>query len=227
MNGACRVEKSNLTAIENEVVAAVDRPEPHNPSGGGDTALNEPESLAIDNLKEAKKVACDRRRRFPDLSSFVLIGVFLILIFAPLIKMMTSERHYFSSAEKRKLSEPPEIKLDWQNIQEFFPKFEAFFNDHFGYRENYIQKYNRILDKYFGKSPVPDVLFGKDGWLFVTKGKIIEDFLGFKPLSPEELKAIGENLRNKQQWLASKGIQYLFVVVPGTWHRKVGYAIFR
>jgi alginate O-acetyltransferase complex protein AlgJ len=129
--------------------------------------------------------------------------------------MMTSERHYFSSAEKRKLSEPPEIKLDWQNIQEFFPKFEAFFNDHFGYRENYIQKYNRILDKYFGKSPVPDVLFGKDGWLFVTKGKIIEDFLGFKPLSPEELKAIGENLRNKQQWLASKGIQYLFVVVPG------------
>ena len=26
---------------------------------------------------------------------------------------------------------------------------------------------------------------------------------------------IGENLRNKQQWLASKGIQYLFAVVPG------------
>ena len=200
MKGDCWVEKSNLPATENKVISAVDLSGRHNP--------------ATDNLKETQQVACDRRRRFPDLFSFVLIGVFVILIFAPLIKMMTSERQYFSSAEKRRLSDPPEIKFDWQNIQEFFPNFEAFFNDHFGYRENFIRKYNRILNKYFGKSLVPDVLFGKDGWLFITQNKIIEDFLGIIPLTPEELKAIGENLRNKQQWLASRGIQYLFVVVP-------------
>jgi hypothetical protein len=129
--------------------------------------------------------------------------------------MITSERIYFSSAEKRRLSEPPEIKFDWQHIQKFFPEFEAFFNDHFGYREAFIRGYNRILHKYFNKSPVPDVLFGKNGWLFLTKNRIIEDFLGFQPLSAEELKVIGENIRNKQNWLASKGIRYLFVVVPG------------
>jgi len=209
------VEKSNLTAIENRVIDAVDLPEPHNPAVGNDTTLAATGLAAIDTLNEDKNAERDQRHRSIGFPGIVLIGVFLILIFAPLIKMMTSERIYFSSAEKRRLAEPPDIKLDWQHIHSFFPKFEAFFNDHFGYRETFIRAYNRILHKYFGKSPVPDVVFGKDGWLFLTKNKIIEDYLGFEPLSSEELKAIGENLRNKQTWLASRGIQYLFVVVPG------------
>ena len=100
MKGDCWVEKSNLPATENKVISAVDLSGRHNP--------------AIDNLKEIQQVACDRRRQFPDLFSFVLIGVFVILIFAPLIKMMTSERQYFSSAEKRRLSDPPAINFDWQ-----------------------------------------------------------------------------------------------------------------
>lgn len=209
------MEKSNLTAIENRVIDAVDLPEPHNPAIGIGTTLAATGLTAADNLKEVRNGEHDRRHRLLGFPGMVLIGVFLILIFAPLIKMMTSERIYFSSAEKRRLAEPPEIKLDWQHIHNFFPKFEAFFNDHFGYRETFIRAYNRILQKYFSKSPVPDVLFGKDGWLFLTKNKIIEDFLGFEPLTSEELDAIAKNLRNKQQWLASKGIQYLFIVVPG------------
>ena len=209
------MEESNLTAIENRVIDAVDLPEPHNSAVGIDTTLAATGLTAVDNLKEVRNGEYDRRHRLIGFPGMVLIGVFLILIFAPLTKMMTSERIYFSSAEKRRLAEPPEIKPDWQHIHNFFPKFEAFFNDHFGYRETFIRGYNRILRKYFDKSPVPDVLFGKDGWLFVTQSKTIEDYLGFTPLSPEELKSIGENLRNKQKWLASKGIQYLFVVVPG------------
>jgi hypothetical protein len=209
------VEKSNLTAIENRGIDAVDLPAPHKPTVGIDATLAATGLAAIDTLDENENTERDYRRRSIGFSGIVLVGVFLIFIFAPLIKMMTSERIYFSSAEKRRLSEPPEIKLDWENLQKFFPKFEAFYNDHFGYRETFIRGYNRILHKYFGKSPVPDVLFGKDGWLFFTKNKTIEDYLGFEPLSSAELKAIGENLRNKQTWLASRGIQYLFIVAPG------------
>ncbi len=209
------MEKSNLTPIENRAIDAADLPETLNPAVSIDTTLVETGLAAIDSLNEDKNAERNYRHRPIGFSGIVLIGAFLILIFAPLIKMMASEKIYFSSAEKRRLSEPPEIKLEWESIQNFFPKFEAFFNDHFGYRETFIRAYNRILHKYFGKSPVPDVVFGKDGWLFLTKNKIIEDYLGFEPLSSEELKAIGENLRNKQKWLASRGIQYLFVVAPG------------
>ena len=209
------MEKSNLTAIENRVIDAVDLPEPHIPAIGIDTTLAAKGLAVTDNPNENENSERHYRHRSIGISGIVLIGVFFILIFAPLIKMMASERIYFSSAEKRRLSEPPEIRLDWEHIHNFFPKFEAFYNDHFGYRETFIRAYNRILQKYFGKSPVPDVVFGKDGWLFLTKNKIIEDYLGFEPLSSEELKAIAENLRNKQTWLAAKGIQYLFIVVPG------------
>lgn len=206
------MDKSQLTAIDYGAIDAV------GPSGTQSAALgvDSPSTGSGEPAAAATgKGVCDRRRRFSDFSGFVLVGVFIVLIFAPLIKMMTSERILFSSAEKRRLAEPPDIKLDWKNAKKFIPEYEAYYNDHFGYRERYIRSYNRILHKYFNKSPVPDVLYGKEGWLFLTTNKVIEDYMGFNPFTPDELKVIEEYARSKQKWLAARGIQYLFIVVPG------------
>ncbi len=201
-----------MTAIDNGAIDAVRPPGTQSASCAVDSpATGSGEPLAAATGKGAR----DRRRRFPGFSGIVLVGVFIVLIFAPLIKMMTSERILFSSAEKRRLAEPPDIKLDWENAKNFIPEFEAYYNDHFGYRERFIRSYNRILHKYFNKSPVPDVLFGKKGWLFLTRNKVIEDYMGFNPFTPDELKVIEEYARSKQKWLAARGIKYLFIVVPG------------
>ncbi len=212
MTGARRVDKSQSHAIDRKAPDAIDPPGGRKvPIDAGSSVAGLGEPYAVRDESGAR----DRRQRVSGLAGMVLVGIFLALIFAPLVKMAFSEKTYFSSAEKRRLAEPPELKFDWQSLRKFFPGFEAYFNDHFGYRETFIRGYNRILYKYFAKSPVPDVLFGKDGWLFVTKNKVIEDYLGFTPLSPAELRVIEDNLRTKQRWLAARGIAYLFVVVPG------------
>ena len=57
------MEKSNLTAIENRVIDAVDLPEPHNPAVGNDTTLAATGLAAIDNLNEDKNAERDQRHR--------------------------------------------------------------------------------------------------------------------------------------------------------------------
>jgi alginate O-acetyltransferase complex protein AlgJ len=144
----------------------------------------------------------------------VIIGAFLIMIYAPLIMTDFSSQSVWSSTEKRRLSEMPEFNLKPCVLTTFPSRFEAYFNDHFGYRNLFIRRYNRIMKKYFSKSPVPNVLIGKNNWLFFTESNLIDDFVGADPLTKEELETWQSNLEHKRDWLAKQGIRYLFVVAP-------------
>jgi len=125
-----------------------------------------------------------------------------------------STQTVWSSTEKRKLAERPALDLRPGTLVTFPSRFEAYFNDHFGYRNLFIRRYNRIMKKYFAKSPVPDVLIGKNNWLFYANDSLLQDFVGSDPFSPEELEIWRLNLENKRNWLEKKGIRYLFVVAP-------------
>ena len=144
----------------------------------------------------------------------VIIGAFLYMIYAPLIMTDFSSQTVWSSTEKRRLAERPALDLKPGTLATFPSRFEAYFNDHFGYRSLFIRRYNRIMKKYFAKSPVPDVLIGKNNWLFFTESNLIDDFVGADPFTPEELETWRSNLEHKRDWLAKQGIRYLFVVAP-------------
>jgi alginate O-acetyltransferase complex protein AlgJ len=136
------------------------------------------------------------------------------MIYAPLIMSDFSSQTTWSSAEKRRLAEFPIFSLKLGTLTTFPSRFEAYFNDHFGYRNLFIRRYNRIMKKYFAKSPVPNVLIGKNNWLFFTESNLIDDFVGADPFTLEELETWRLNLENKRNWLANQGIRYLFVVAP-------------
>ena len=144
----------------------------------------------------------------------VIIGAFLYLIYAPLMMTDFSSQTAWSSTEKRRLAELPALDLKPGTLATFPSRFEAYFNDHFGYRNLFIRRYNRIMKKYFAKSPVPNVLFGKNNWLFFTESNLIDDFVGADPFTPGELETWRLNLEHKRNWLAKHDIRYLFVVAP-------------
>jgi hypothetical protein len=144
----------------------------------------------------------------------VIIGAFLYMIYAPLMMTDFSSPTVWSSTEKRRLAERPALNLKPGTLAAFPSRFEAYFNDHFGYRKLFIRRYNRIMKKYFAKSPVPNVLIGKNNWLFYTNNNLIEDFVGIDPFTPEELETWRSNLEHKRDWLAKQGVRYLFVVIP-------------
>lgn len=144
---------------------------------------------------------------------YALIVTFLLGIFLPLIFTHNQET---SSIEKRPLAPLPAWAWDKQTIATFPQKFQVFFNDHFGFRENLAQIYY-WLGTAMKSSASPNVIIGKNQWLFyiaANDGNNLEDYRKNDPLTTEELVQWKYSLEAKHTYLEQKGITYLFVVAP-------------
>jgi len=143
-----------------------------------------------------------------------LIVFFLTLICAPPLMCILFSNKEWSETEKRVLAASPKAPSDFKTLLQFPKNFEAYYNDHFGFREVLIDRYHREMRKRFGQSGVPNVIVGKDGWYFWGGNGLLDDFRGLVPLTEQRLIFWKEDLVRKRDWLAKRGIHYLFVFVP-------------
>jgi len=141
-----------------------------------------------------------------------LVVFFVIIICLPLLGSILGWDITKDLGEKRFLAECPHFGRD--PLKVIPEKFEAFYADHFGFRNELIKGHNWIRYKLFKGSSLGKVLFGKDNWLFLTKAGIVPDFLGQNPLTEQELNIWKDVLEQRQQWLQKRGIHYLFVIAP-------------
>ena len=100
-----------------------------------------------------------KRRVYPAAISVI----FLLFLLLPFCLFMVGPRKEISEAEKRKLAVFPEIVPTMTGLAEFPKKFDAFYRDHFGLRDNLIRLYNIISLKVFQVSPSDFVLKGREG----------------------------------------------------------------
>jgi alginate O-acetyltransferase complex protein AlgJ len=143
-----------------------------------------------------------------------LIVFFLTLICAPPLVCILFSKKEWSDTEKRVLAASPKAPSDFKTLLQFPKDFEAYYNDHFGFREVLIDRYHREMRKRFGQTGVHNVVAGKDGWYFYTGDDLLNDFRGLVPLTDQQIISWKENLVGKRDWLAKRGIHYLFVVIP-------------
>ncbi len=146
------------------------------------------------------------------ISEIALILFFFLIIWAPPLRCILYPHRAWSNTEKRGLAVFPERPNNFKTLLQFPEEFEAYYNDHFGFRDKLIHRYNRELEKRFGQSGVPSVLTGKDGWYFLSKQKTMDDVCGFEPLTEQQIISWKEDLVHKRDWLAKQGIHYLYVV---------------
>lgn len=115
--------------------------------------------------------------------------------------------------EKRRLA-----RIEWpQNLDELsrFPqKFEAFFNDNFGFRTALIRLDGKVSLAFLGRSPSEKVIEGKHDWLFFSGEHSLELYQNALPLSASDLDVMRERIKGRRDRLAAKGIGYAFVVPP-------------
>jgi len=137
----------------------------------------------------------------------VLTGLFLLVLFLPVcLTRISDEVTPGGLEEKRQLAEMPSFPKAVDAIKTFPHRFEAYYNDHFRFRDVMIRSHNRLELKILKKSPHRDVLIGKNGWLFNTREHLLEDFLTIEPFTEDELRARKPLLEAKRDWLASRGI---------------------
>jgi hypothetical protein len=91
--------------------------------------------------------------------------------------------------------------------------FERWFADHFAFRRDLV-RLSGLLRLRIGVSSSPLVSLGKDGWLFFTGERADEQFRRVAPFTDAELTAWRWLLQVRSDWLAARGVHYMFVFTP-------------
>jgi len=145
----------------------------------------------------------------------ILIVIFFIMISAPALRSISGDKAVFSFTEKRSLAAFPQLPNKVSQVQVYFSKLDDYLNDHFGFREWMVYRYQREIGKRFNDTAISTkVMKGLDNWYFFTGSDILEDFTGKNLLNRKELNNWILYYREKSKWLKSRGIRYLLAIPP-------------
>jgi hypothetical protein len=128
--------------------------------------------------------------------------------------------------ENRKLAAYPTLSTlsSVRNWSAYFKAFEAWFNDHVGFRDIIIRDLAEVRWNLFKTCQSKLVLSGRNGWLYYWsendpsrtdwEGNTIADFMGEYPYSEDELNRIDSSLRRAAAIFDRLGIVFVVIVGP-------------
>jgi alginate O-acetyltransferase complex protein AlgJ len=156
----------------------------------------------------AKKHAASR---WPD---HALIGLFALLLLLPSLDIAFHIDPTSPPSENRLLAAYPQRPDGVTGLKKFQSGWEAYFNDHFGCRRVLVMWHNKLKWSMFHEKNARKVLVGTGGWMFMSEKWMIEHFCGTRSFTEPELNDWQKLLERRRDWLAQRGIKYLFVLAP-------------
>ncbi len=144
----------------------------------------------------------------------VLVALFVSTLFVPGVATLFGVDAGLTRGENRDLAKAPAVALTWQSVSALPSGFTAWFQDHFAFRRRLVQWQAAFRLLVLRSSPSTTVLRGKDGWLFYGDDGALDDYVRRTPLSAADLTVWSSTLQHTHDWLAARGIAYLFVVAP-------------
>jgi hypothetical protein len=144
----------------------------------------------------------------------VLIVLFALLLWLPILDVYVHIDRTAPRSENRAMASYPKLQPGWHGLQGYVAGLEAYFNDHFGCRKCLVRWHYRMKLFLFNDKSTRNVLVGKDGWLFTSELQMVEHYSGQIQFTPEQLHDWKVLLEKRRDWLARRGIAYVFVVAP-------------
>jgi alginate O-acetyltransferase complex protein AlgJ len=146
-----------------------------------------------------------------------LVMLFIVTIVIGFVGSFRTPRAAINPFEKRVMAPLPPMPDSRIALREYPSRFERFFDDRFGLRARLVDVDHWVRAVVFGVSPVSKVLIGKSGWLYF-RGEDSKDFdrwhRGNETIPDTVLTALRDELLQRHDFLASRGIPFLVVVVP-------------
>lgn len=155
-----------------------------------------------------------KRSRAARVEDAALVALFVAAIWLPLAAMLFPGGAAAGSAENRLLTQMPPAPQSWRELAAYPDGFGKYFKDNFGFRPSLIRWDATWKVKWLGVSTTPNVLVGKDGWLFYSGKDSLEAYRSLPPFTPEQLALWQSALEARRDWLKRRGAAYVFVVVP-------------
>ncbi len=144
-----------------------------------------------------------------------LIAMFGVLLWLPTLDTFFHFDYTPALDEKRVPAQLPYLKSFPGGLKEYIVGLEACFNDHFGCRNQLIRwqmDWRQALRS--AGDNAHDVIIGSDGWLFISQNQMVEHYRGMRQFAPQNLSGWQALLEHRRDWLARRGIKYVFVVAP-------------
>ena len=143
-----------------------------------------------------------------------LTAIFFVLLWLPTLDLFFHMDKAPTPNENRAMAVFPAFSASLESIRNFPGGLEAYFRDHFGFRNRLIRCERRWKHDLFQEQASSDVIAGRAGWYFFSGDYSMDDFQGLKPFTQETLQRWKALLEKRRDWLAKRGIKYLFVVPP-------------
>lgn len=141
----------------------------------------------------------------------LLAAIFVTMIFFPVLNKSLVLVKDSENTENRAPAEMPELDISY--LDGFPKKYDQYYSDNFSLRQMLIKSYNYLNLLVFKKSPVPEVIIGNNGWLYLG-GNENDVYTGKNPLTSSELEEFRLELEYRKKYLESRGIRFYVLIAP-------------
>jgi len=142
----------------------------------------------------------------------IIICSFLATCFVYLI---IDEVDKYGFGENRLISTIPTFPPNRNEYLNFPNNFENYLKDNIGFRANLISYYKLINYYAFKDQGSTNVIRGKNDFLYLNQdGNSISDHLGYSSRTKFELEEFANRIQETHDYIESKGIPYVFILVP-------------
>lgn len=143
-----------------------------------------------------------------------IIALFVTTITLPLVGMFAGWDLMPEGNDMRERAQLPELRLNVQFLSALPIKLEAYVKDHFGFRGPLIRGLSLARVFGLGVSASPNVILGKDGWLYFSHECMGSDYHEVRPFTQDELARWARVLIHRHEWLAQRNCRYLLFLTP-------------
>lgn len=144
-------------------------------------------------------------------AAIIFIVIILVMCSAPMALALLGFDS--PSVEKRALASFPSLFTAKGELNsEFTVELDSFIADNFPLRTLLISSWHQLNISLLGQTSNSRVVLGDDGWLFFAES--VPSFLGQDALSDAEYTRLDNILRLQSEYLASRGIKFLYTVAP-------------
>ena len=144
----------------------------------------------------------------------LFIAVFFAALMVPAVAMLISPDDRRWSDKGESLEPWPFSASEIPSVKELPDKLGRYTRGRFGFRETLIKMHAWLNVELLATSTSPQVLLGKDHWLYFTGERSIEDHRGIVPMSEEEIAKIVDMMQGWQSFTNAHGIRLLVVLAP-------------
>lgn len=157
--------------------------------------------------------------RLPDsktVSKMIIIGIFLSLICLPhLLWQVIGDSLDSDNYENAAPVAQPVFDIGF--IDSYPSSLEQYYNSQLPFRNQLIKLYGGLQYNLFHSSMDPQVIPGREGWLFYNSkvpGETMGSYTGRDLFSEEELSLIASNLESARKQLEEQNCQFVLFIAP-------------